>query len=651
MNKKFWKLLFVVCFTIINSVFAGSYQLQSPDKKIEVVITLDKDITFSVNLDKKPVILPSKIAIILEGGKVLGEKPVMIEKKTRSISREIVPEIKEKCAVIKENFNELSLSFKKRFALVFRAYDNGIAYRFETNFPGRIIVENEIGDFHFAGDYTVYWPREKSFESNNQVYYDYKSLSELSSKDLGSLPVLINTTSGAKLLISEADLEDYPGMWFRGAEGNKLSAAFARCRKEVEQKSDRDVLITKRENYIAKTSGIRTFPWRFVAIAENDGDLITNQLSWLLAKPCVLQDVSWIKPGKVAWDWWNANNVYHVDFRAGINTETYKYYIDFASKYGIEYVIFDEGWYKLGDLLAVVPEMDMEELLQYAKKKNVGIILWVVWKTLDDQLEQALDQFERWGVAGLKVDFMDSDDQWMVNFYHKIARLTAERKFLIDFHGAYKPTGLRRTYPHVLTREGVNGGEQYKWSLKQTPEHNLITPFSRMVAGPMDYTPGAMNNAHEKNFRPIFNRPMSMGTRCHQLAMYVIYESPLQMLCDSPTNYLREPEIMEFLSPVPVVWDETVVLKAKVADYLILARRHGDEWYLGAMADWQPREFDIGFSFLKDGKYQMTIFKDGINADRCAIDYKKEVLNVTPDSKLHIKMAPGGGFAARIIVE
>ena len=356
-----------------------------------------------------------------------------------------------------------------------------------------------------------------------------------------------------------------------------------------------------------------------------------------------------LKPGKVAWDWWNWNNIYGVDFRAGINTETYKYYIDFASKYGIEYVILDEGWYKLGNLLNVVPEINVEELVTHGKAKNVGIILWVIWKTLDDQLEEALDQFVKWGVKGIKVDFMQRDDQWMVNYYYKIAREAAKRHLVVDFHGAYKPTGLIRTYPNVLTSEGVRGLENSKWSKDDpSPGHNVTIPFIRMLAGPMDYTPGAMINATTEQFQPIFNRPMSQGTRCHQLAMYVVYESPLQMLCDSPSNYLRELECMEFLSRVPTVWDDTRVLDAKIGEYILLARKSGNDWYVGAMTNWTARELEVDFSFLDAGNYNIEIYQDGINADRNAMDYKKVVRTVAKNEKLNIHLAPGGGWIARL---
>jgi alpha-glucosidase len=457
--------------------------------------------------------------------------------------------------------------------------------------------------------------------------------------------------NGVKIAIAESDVEDYPGLWLRGANSNALDAVFPPypLKEELRKNSDRDLQVTEKADYIALTKGTRTFPWRIIGISEKDADLITNHLVYLLAKPSQIQDTSWIKPGKVAWDWYNANNIYGVDFKSGINTQTYKYYIDFASRYGIEYVILDEGWYKLGDLLTVTPEIDIEELVAYGKKRNVGIILWMVWKTLDDQFEAAFNQAEKWGVKGLKIDFMQRDDQPVMNFYHKVCREAARRRMLVDFHGAIRPATMTRTWPNLVNVEGVRGLEQNKWSKYANPEHNVTLPFTRMLLGPMDYTPGAMvNSGQERNFAPVFERPMSMGTRVHQLAMYVVYEAPLQMLADSPSHYLREPEMMEFLKPVPTVWDETRVLAAQFGDYIVIARRRGQEWYIGAMTDWTSRTLDIDFAFLTAGRFQMLAYEDGPNAARMGHDYKKTTRNIDRTTKLRINLASGGGWAARI---
>jgi alpha-glucosidase len=365
---------------------------------------------------------------------------------------------------------------------------------------------------------------------------------------------------------------------------------------------------------------------------------------WKLASASEIEDPSWIKPGKVSWDWWNDNNIYGVDFKAGINTETYKYYIDFASNYNLEYIILDEGWYHLEDVLKIKKEINLPELLAYAESKNVGIILWVTWKALYDQLDLALQTFEDWGVKGIKVDFMQRDDQWMVNYYTLIAEKAAQHHLLVDFHGAYKPTGLHRTYPNVITFEGVAGMEQSKWGTKANPEHDLILPFIRMVAGPMDYTPGAMKNASQEDFRPIYSSPMSQGTRCHQLAMYVVFESPLQMLSDNPSNYLKEAEAMKFLEQVPTTWDDTKVLSAKVSDYILLTRKSKEKWFIGAMTDWDERYLSISFDFLDEGDYMLQIWQDGINADKHGADFQTKVLMVDKKTILPIHLAKGGGW-------
>ncbi len=383
-------------------------------------------------------------------------------------------------------------------------------------------------------------------------------------------------------------------------------------------------------------------------ITEEAGKLIESDMVFRLASPNRIDDPSWIKPGMIAWDWWNDLNVYDVDFKSGVNTETYKYFIDFAAANGIEYVILDEGWYKLGNLMDINPDIDMTELSGYAEKKGVGLILWVIWKTLDDQLDEALDQFEKWGIKGIKVDFMQRDDQWMVNYYYKIAREAAERYLLVDFHGAYKPAGLRRTYPNVMTREGVMGLEWCKWSDAVGPEHDVTIPFIRMVAGPMDYTPGAMDNAGKANFNSRFSRPMSQGTRVHQMAMYVVYESPLQMMADNPSNYMNNQACTNFITEVPVVWDECHVLHGSVGDYVVIARKKDDSWYVGGLNDWTARELSLDISFLGEGEFSIEVFKDGVNADRNATDYIYEKFKVNSDDIININMAPGGGWVARI---
>lgn len=652
--KKHFSFFLLVIFSGLHFISAYSqavFDLKSPNEKILTHIRFSDRIEFEVLYDSVQIVNYSVVSMNVGEEDILGENPRITKKITNTIDKKIYPVIQEKNKVIRDHFNEMSFYCKGKYIVTFRAYDNGIAWRFETTFKKDFIINDEIVYLNFPEKSKIWFPEESQFFSHNERYYLYETISDISSDRFCSLPALVETANDIKVLITETDLDDYPGMWLKGTGSNSLNAIFPGEAIEEEQLNDRSVKVVKYADYLAETNGRRTFPWRILAIAQNDGDLITNQLSYQLAKPCAIEDPSWIKPGKVAWDWWNAWNIYGVDFKAGVNTETYKYYIDFASKYGIEYIIMDEGWYVLGDLLDVVPEIDMEEILAYAEEKNVGVILWVIWKTLDDQWTEVFDQFEEWGVKGLKVDFMQRDDQWMVNYYHRVAKEAAKRKMLVDFHGAYKPAGLRREYPNVITREGLRGLEHNKWCEDETPGHNVTLPFIRMVAGPMDYTPGAMVNAQKDNFRDIWSRPMSQGTRCHQLAMYVVFESPLQMLADNPSNYYKEPECMEFLSAVPTVWDTTIVLSAKISNHVSVVRKRKDEWFIGAMTNWEPRDLKINFSFLNNGNYTIEIWQDGVNADRYASDYKKIIKTVSADDTMNIHLAPGGGWAARIYKE
>jgi alpha-glucosidase len=626
----------------------SSYELRSPDGRLEIRIRTANRVHYDVLLKGHALLEDCTLSLDVEHKK-LGDNPKVIDTKQRSYDQIVEPIVRQKFAKIRDNYNELRLTMEGGYAVVFRAYNEGAAYRLETLLPEKQVkVYGEEASFNFPRDLVVYYPQEDSFFSHNERKYLPQHLSEISSEFIGSLPAVVDAGEGAKVAIAESDLEDYPGLFLRGTGGNGLAATFPPYPLEEKLERDRDFRVVKSADYIAITSGTRSFPWRVLGIAEKDGDLLTNQIVYLLEKPSLLQDTSWIKPGKVAWDWWNANNIYGVDFKAGINTQTYRYYVDFAAKYGIPYIILDEGWYKLGNILQVVPEINMPELTAYAKEKNVGIILWVVWKTLDDQLIPALDQYEKWGIKGIKVDFMQRNDQLLVDYFYKVSRETGKRKMLVDFHGAQKPASMTRTWPNLISTEGVRGMEWSKWSADSEPKHNVTLPFTRMFLGPMDYTPGAMRNASKANFAPIFGQPMALGTRCHQLAMYVVYESPLQMLSDSPSNYMREPEIMDFLGPVPTEWDETKVLDARIADYVVVARRNGSDWYVGAMTDWTPRDLEIDLSFLPEGSFTIEAYQDGINADRYASDYRRVTMPVDRTTKLKLPLAAGGGWAARI---
>jgi alpha-glucosidase len=623
------------------------YSLRSPNGKILVRVDATDRLRYSVLVDGKPVIQDATLSLRVEQT-TLGTSPNVRSARPRTVDQAIEPPVRQKRASLREHYAELRLDLEGRYAVVFRAYDEGVAYRFETALPAKEVkVYGEEAVFAFAGDYRVYYPQEEGFFSHNERQYAPVAVKSIAAEAIASLPAVVEA-EGVKLAIADADVEDYPGLWLRGTSANALAATFPAYPLEETLEHDRDYKVTKRADYIAVTRGTRTYPWRLVGVAEKDGDLLTNALVYLLASPSRIADTSWIKPGKVAWDWWNALNVHGVDFKSGVNTDTYKYYVDFAARHGIEYVVLDEGWYVLGDVLQVSPGMDMDALAAYAREKKVGLVLWLVWKTFDDQFEKALDRFERWGVKGLKIDFMQRDDQVLINYYHRVCREAAKRHMLVDFHGSQHPATMTRTWPNLISTEGVRGLEWVKWSDSTEPEHDVTLPFTRMFLGPMDYTPGAMVNVPKKSFAPIFEAPRSLGTRCHQLAMYVVYESPLQMLADSPSNYAAEPEIMEFLGPVPTVWDETRVLDARIGDYVAVARRHGRDWYVGAMTDWTARELTLDLSFLPDGRFEVDAWQDGANAERWGSDYKRVKSAADKSTRLPVRLAPGGGWAARI---
>ena len=643
-------LILIPCGALtVTAQNPGSYSLSSPNGHIQLNIQTSDRLYYDVIVNGKPVLTKSTLSIDIDHTK-LGLNPKVVSTKPNAVDREIVCPVPHNAAKIHEAYKELRFDLAGNYAVVFRSYNEGIAYRFETTLSApNIKVYDEEVSLNFADNYHVYYPKEDSFFSHNEREFLYLTLKDIPNSSIASLPAVVQTNDGINIAVGESDVDDYAGLWLHGNGNNSLSGMFPHYPLKEDPRNDRDIRVAETADYVANTKGTRSFPWRILAIAENDAALITNQLVYLLAKPSEIQDTSWIKPGKVAWDWYNANNIWGVDFKSGINTQTYKYYIDFASKYGLDYVILDEGWYKLGNVLEVVPEMNVRELVEYGKQKNVGIILWVIWKTLDNQFDAAFEQYEKWGIKGLKIDFMQRDDQPVMSFYQKVCREAARRKMLLDFHGAIRPATFMRTWPNVVNTEGVRGLEQNKWSKYSNPEHNVTIPFTRMFLGPMDYTPGAMvNSGLEKNFVAIFERPMSPGTRCHQLAMYVVYEAPLQMLADSPTRYLQEPEIMQFLGPVPTTWDETRVLAAKLGDYVAIARRHGADWYIGAMTDWTPRDLDLDLSFLPPGSFQMTAYQDGANSDRLGADYKKTSSTVSNTSKLKVHLASGGGWAAHI---
>jgi alpha-glucosidase len=638
-----------LAFLAAESRAAEALSLRSPDGSIEVRVHTGDRLRYDVSLGGEPLIAGATLALRIDQA-TFGLEPQLRRSRRRSVDRTMAPPVRQKSAVLRERFNELRLELRGRYAVTFRAYDEGVAYRFETALAANEVkVRSEEAVFRFAGDWPVLYPEEEGFWSHNERTWKRLRLSEVSAAGVASLPAVVEAPGGVKLAVAESDLEEYPGLWLEGAAGDALAAAFPPYPLRETLERDRDLKVVEAAEYIAVTRGTRSYPWRLIGIARTDGDLLTNALVYLLASPSRVEDPSWIRPGKVAWDWWNALNLHGVAFEAGVNTETYKHYIDFASRNGLEYVILDEGWYELGDVLKVVPAIDMEELTAHARRQGVGLILWLIWNSFADKMEAALDQYARWGIAGLKIDFMQRDDQKVIDFYHHTARETAKRRMLVDFHGGQKPALMTRTWPHLITTEGVRGQEWVKWSEDPDPPQQVTLPFTRMFLGPMDFTPGATRNAAKDAFAPVFSAPMSRGTRCHTLAMYVVYESPLQMLADSPSNYEREPDMLEFLRAVPTVWDETRVLAARLGEHVVMARRSGGEWYVGAMTDWTPRELEISLDFLPEGRFEVDACQDGVNADRWGSDYRRTRTEADRSGRLALELAAGGGWAARIV--
>ncbi len=640
-----------IAFTLIflQSALFAQYHIQSPDMTVKGTISVNgESLQLSATKDLEPMFVVKNMLM------QIGEKEsknIKVTNEKKSVSKSVfTPVVPTKFSSIVDEYNSLLLELNNGFSLEVRAYNSGLAYRFVSKLKGEYVVEKEQMSLVFPVETNTYFPKEDAFISHNERYYIQSPLNRVEVGSLCSLPILFEVGTRS-VHFTESDLVDFPGMFLINEGNYQISAIHPNFVKQAipaPSWPDRVELITDEANYIAKCSGERTFPWRVFSVANNQAELLTNTLVQQLATPSKLKKTSWIKPGKVAWDWYNANNVYDVDFDAGINNDTYKYYIDFASEYGLEYVILDEGWTKsTTNILESDSQIDVPELVKYGNERNVDLILWVLWKPLDNDLEKALALYKKWGVKGIKVDFMQRSDQYMVNYYERVARVAAANELLVDFHGAFKPSGLSTTYPNVISFEGVKGAENNKWSSDLTTNHNLTLPFIRMVAGPMDYTPGGMHNANAKNHSICFDRPMSNGTRAHQVAMYAVYESPLQMLCDSPTDYIQDDVTARFISRFPTTWDETKAIAGKVGEYVVIARRKGDTWYLGIMTD-EAKTLEVPLSFLKEGSFTMDVFKDGKNANRMAEDYDTESKEVNAKTTLSLTIPIGGGYAAVI---
>ena len=639
-------ILFILFIALGFGVFAKDYTIISPNGKIKVSVTVDTQIKWSATVDNHPVFTDNTLSLDL-GTSVLGVNPKVVSAKTSSVNEVVNTVVAVKSKTISNNYNQLNLNFKPNYTVSFRLFDNGISYRFETNIKEPITVKYEEVGLNFSGDYGVLFPEEETVYSHYERSYIDQKISSFNAGRFASLPTLVKADNNIKIGITEADLFDYPCMFLEATGKAAFKSKYPKVILKSDSKGDREIQNIQEADYIAATSGTRTFPWRVFMISTEDARLVENQMVFLLSRECKITDTSWIKPGLVAWDWWNENNIFGVDFKAGLDTKTYKYYIDFASKNNIPYIILDEGWTKsTTNIKEANPDLNLQELIAYGKTKNVDIILWCLWNPLDADMDAILDIYAKVGAKGIKVDFMARSEQYMVNFYERAAKACADRKLLIDFHGAFKPSGMGRAYPNIINHEGVKGMENAKWSKDITPEHDVTLCFTRMLAGPMDFTPGAMINKNEKDYAISFSNPMSMGTRCHQVAMYVCYDSPLQMLADSPSNYYKETETTSFISKMPTVWDDTKVLDAKVGDYILMARQKDNNWYLGAMTDWTARTLDLDLSFLGEGTFEIEIMQDGVNAEKSCNDYKRIVKQVSKADKLKIDMAKGGGWAA-----
>jgi alpha-glucosidase len=647
--KHFLLLAIYISLTSISS--GKEFTISSPDKNIEAVLRVDSEIRIIARYQSRELFKLEDITLEIEGEDFTIGINKIKKAETNSISRKLYPQIKEKYREIEDEFNELTLRFRSDYGFSIRVFNEGIAYRFQTFFPDSLIVNRENLSLQLDVQDSLIFQKSATFNSSYETPYQYEAIGDVTSEGYCCLPALVKKPDGMNILILESDLQDYPGTWLKSTANSLLQSAHAGypAALKYEGSTYDHGQVKTHEDYIARTNGNRSFPWRIFAISDGDAGLLSNTLVYQLAQPSRMEDLSWIEPGVVTFDWWGRRNIYGTQFKSGINTETAKYFIDFAATFGFEYFLFDDGWSKEDDLFAINPGLDMDKVMAYARGKNVKIMLWVIWNTFEKQEQMAWDQFEKWGISGIKFDFMNRDDQQMVQFYHHVAEEAAKRKMVIDFHGAYKPAGLRRLYPNVLTREALIEFEYNGWTEYDTPEHHNLLPYIRLVAGPADYIPFTTQNAQKNNFRPVGDMPMGQGTRAHSMALFVIMGSPMQMLPDSPSDYYREKECTEFISKIPVEWDDLKILYAKIREHTVLARKNGEDWYIGAITDWDPKEFKIVFDFLDDGEYRMEFIEDGINADTRAIDYLKKSQIISKGDSLNIKLAPGGGWMARLI--
>lgn len=626
-----------------------SISLASQNGEIKVAITLGDKIYYSVTGQGKELLTKDHLALNLNDG-VLGANPKLIATKKGKGDEVIKPYVPVKFSTVRNVYNWVLLTFKGDYAVEFRAFDDGFAYRFITSKKGDVEVMNEDFTINFPQDYTLNLQQPGGFKTSYEDAYTHISSAGWQPADkISTLPVLIDTKQNYKILISESDLSDYPGMFLKGTGENGAEGTFPKAPLEFSPDGDRSLKILKSADYIAKTKGTRNFPWRYFVVAKDDKQLIENTMNLKLASKSVIGDpTTWMKPGQASWEWWNDAAPYgpDVNFVSGYNLATYKYYIDFASKYGVKYIVMDEGWAKTTtDPYTPNPEVDVKELIRYGKEKNVGIVLWLTWLTVHNNMG-LFKTFHDWGIKGVKIDFMDRSDQWMVNYYEDVVKEAAKNEIFVDFHGAFKPSGLEYKYPNLLSQEGVRGMEQMD---RCTPNNSVYFPFMRNAVGPMDYTPGAMISMQPESYGARRPNAGSIGTRAYQMALYVVFESGVQMLADNPTLYYRNPDCTEFITSVPTTWDETKAIAADAGQVAVVAKRKGEKWFIGGITNGQEktRVVPLDFNFLEKGKtYTMTYFEDGINAGRQAMDYRRKTAQVKAGDKMVVKMVRNGGFAA-----
>ena len=641
----------IISLVLMFSIGISSYAqkvvtAQSPDGQTNVCVTLSDAIYYDVVSHGETLLARSIIGMQLSD-RVLGEKPVLKKKSVKRVEETVTPIFPLKYSQVENNYTLLTLDMKGGYSVDFRIYDDGVAFRMRTSLPDLIEIMQENTVFQLADECDLVLQQPGGFKTGCEENYSLVKSSQWKKTDrMTELPVLI-MGKNQKILLSEFDLVSYPGLFLKGNSDNSLSAIQPKVPLEYEDDGDRRQRILKEADYIAKTEGTRTFPWRYMLITQEDGRLAENTMPMRLAQKCQLEDVSWIKPGQACWDWLNGIPYGpDVTFEGGINLETYKYFVDFASRNGVPYIIMDEGWaLSTRDPYKTNPKVNLPELISYSKSKNVGIFVWLPWLTVEHNMD-LFEKFEEWGIVGTKIDFMDRQDQWMVDYYDRVAKEAAEHHIMIDFHGAFHPSGLEYRYPNVLTYEGVRGME---FNGGCTPKNSIWFPFIRNAVGPMDYTPGAMICYQPKYHHG--NRPFcsGVGTKAYHLAAFVLFESHLQMLMDNPCRYDAWPDCRDFIASVPVNWDDTRVLAAEAGQYIVMAKRRGQKWFIGGITNDKGREIDVTLDFLPEGKdMQMTSFVDGVNAAKMAMDYRQEKSTVNKDTKLHIRMVCNGGFAATI---